>query len=1433
MTALVQSWVNGGQANHGLVLVPGSTQPFDCTFNSREAQVNTPRLIVEYTLPAPTTTATTGTCLDNYEPNDSFDLAQFLLAGAQYFAAVCNPQDVDYYGITVAAGQHIRAELFSLPADYDLELYGPARDLLGQSLNAGTAAEAVEYDAHTAGSYYVRVYGKNGAFNPGALYYFKVTLSGATWTPAPSPSPTISPTPMASATPTMTPSPTATAVPQDTWTPTPPPTKTPLPTATPPPPTPTVTPTAPAEPPDLTITDVWSDGALLCYQVYNAGQGAAPGGHRTRLQVDGAEQGTDLIDVALKPGERLTRCFNYTWSCGATQDTVLVCADAPHTVPESDETNNCREETWKCDTTAPRIVAGPHVSDVTTTSAKICWDSDEASDSVVRYGWRAGQYSITVSNGGLVTAHCVTLNGLSPASTYGLVAESTDAHGNRTQSKPMLLNTLALAELVSPQVWLHVPEVLSGTVTLSADALDDTGVDRVVFILDGVPVHTDSTPPYEWPCDTRMLTDARHLFGARAFDLAGNGSVATQARDVRNRFPIDLSPVHVTITNPPSHSTVFGDMAVEVGVNHDLWSPIQQLQVWGDGQLLLDQDYHCYFVLGERRCTGDPPARQTALWDISAYPVGSSLIISATASDSMGNSNTASILVTIERPLPAIRVWRSVSREGNRFAVQLSIANNGMWPISNLAIQDQSIALQAEARTRMGTGTSLTDYPAGVTYSTVDRASTLQCAYPHTLAPGAVLRIQYKTIPILFPPDETPPSPSIGHSLVITYSESSSTYTERPATRWTSSEEWRLALAEADYLLVTQPDALFTHYAGGEVNELLATMAELASEKNGVLGYLPPGVTNLRLKRWIRPGGAWANQLGAAFTSPSTLDAYLLLVGETEIVPSFGYADVSLSDHYYADITFSDARPELIVGRIIGDSAAELILPLRASLDVHYGTGFDRRRALSVSGYEAGADDVFVGMSRAVTADLRDQGVETDELHWSTWIEDAWTVRATDNDGFVLGNMDLDPADEVLIARDEEHELYLYEASPRTLVRHFPIRFNAHDGLATGDLNADGRDEIVTAEIAAGRISVYSPEGALLSEAAVPFGEWSGLATGDVLGDGWAGGVWISDHYRDEILFTVRDSSRVYVWRLDGTGQLRESPSIDLDVSIGRYDRLAAGDVRVRQSGDDERWVKNEIILLRGSADEIRIYDADGTRVALLADIDGDGGNDIHFTRYDGLAIGDVDELRDPNSDGEEEILVVSEDDDRIYLYYFEPHWEGEDADRHWAEWRTLRMYSRFFDGWFQGARLTGSDSRHDGVAIGRIDPADDRKLAVLLNANSDSSSFQVLVASWYDADERANERVAWYGTDTSLVIVQGHGNPWGASPLGYPRQTLWGNLDQHPLFLALSCLTGNYNDPASGDMSFGEAAFQRGAAASIGATEISWGGDCDDTGRS
>jgi hypothetical protein len=229
----------------------------------------------------------------------------------------------------------------------------------------------------------------------------------------------------------------------------------------------------------------------------------------------------------------------------------------------------------------------------------------------------------------------------------------------------------------------------------------------------------------------------------------------------------------------------------------------------------------------------------------------------------------------------------------------------------------------------------------------------------------------YYVVPALFGPAEgiwiPPEDYTIGSSLSITYQAtdpvSGETHSYSPRYipgGYRSSPSIRNAFLHADYLIATTPEALFIHYDHDEVNELLSTMAELAKEKNGVLGALPLGAPSYTLKGLISEGGAWYEKLVGS-EGAGAFD-YLLLVGQADIVPPWptlripaprlnGYGgQVNLSDYPYANIR-EDERPELKVGRILGLTAAELTIPIQASIDVANGMAdYNASNALLVSG---------------------------------------------------------------------------------------------------------------------------------------------------------------------------------------------------------------------------------------------------------------------------------------------------------------------------------------------------------------------------------------------------------------------------------------------------------------------------------------------------
>jgi len=128
-----------------------------------------------------------------------------------------------------------------------------------------------------------------------------------------------------------------------------------------------------------------------------------------------------------------------------------------------------------------------------------------------------------------------------PEGSHTLTAVARDAAGNTATSAPV--SVTVRNDKTPPTVTITSPtngSLVSGTISVSADASDNVGVAGVQFKLDGAPLGAeDTSAPYSVPWDTTTATNGSHTLTAVARDAAGN--TATSA------------PVAVTVANlaPP------------------------------------------------------------------------------------------------------------------------------------------------------------------------------------------------------------------------------------------------------------------------------------------------------------------------------------------------------------------------------------------------------------------------------------------------------------------------------------------------------------------------------------------------------------------------------------------------------------------------------------------------------------------------------------------------------------------------------------------------------------------------------------------------------------------------------------------------------------------------------------------------------------------
>jgi len=89
----------------------------------------------------------------------------------------------------------------------------------------------------------------------------------------------------------------------------------------------------------------------------------------------------------------------------------------------------------------PPVITNISIISITKNSATITWDTDEPSDSLVKYGTESGNYTESDFNGSEVIYHSIVLSELTKNTTYYYVVNSTDASNNSAQSVEQTFKT--------------------------------------------------------------------------------------------------------------------------------------------------------------------------------------------------------------------------------------------------------------------------------------------------------------------------------------------------------------------------------------------------------------------------------------------------------------------------------------------------------------------------------------------------------------------------------------------------------------------------------------------------------------------------------------------------------------------------------------------------------------------------------------------------------------------------------------------------------------------------------------------------------------------------------------------------------------------------------------------------------------------------------
>jgi len=140
------------------------------------------------------------------------------------------------------------------------------------------------------------------------------------------------------------------------------------------------------------------------------------------------------------------------------------------------------------------------------------------------------------------------------------------------------------SDTTAPLIAISSPTggTLSGTVSVSFDASDDTAVTRVELFVNGAWVGTDTSAPFSIDWDTTAQADGNVQLIAYAYDAANNtGSSQAISVTIDNQVVEDTTPPTVTILSPSTTTSVSGTVNIQISAQDNIGIAVVKCYVDG------------------------------------------------------------------------------------------------------------------------------------------------------------------------------------------------------------------------------------------------------------------------------------------------------------------------------------------------------------------------------------------------------------------------------------------------------------------------------------------------------------------------------------------------------------------------------------------------------------------------------------------------------------------------------------------------------------------------------------------------------------------------------------------------------------------------------------------------------------------------------------
>jgi hypothetical protein len=156
-----------------------------------------------------------------------------------------------------------------------------------------------------------------------------------------------------------------------------------------------------------------------------------------------------------------------------------------------------------------------------------------------------------------------------PAGGYSLMARAYDAAGNVGQTG--LIPVTVVSDTAAPTVAITAPTdnaTVKGIVAIAASAIDDAGVSRVEFYVNGTLVSMTNVTPYNYAWDTTSVATGVSTLFARAYDGAGNVGQSANVRVTVNNG--DATAPIVAIGSPTENAAVKGKIKIAASASDNV-----------------------------------------------------------------------------------------------------------------------------------------------------------------------------------------------------------------------------------------------------------------------------------------------------------------------------------------------------------------------------------------------------------------------------------------------------------------------------------------------------------------------------------------------------------------------------------------------------------------------------------------------------------------------------------------------------------------------------------------------------------------------------------------------------------------------------------------------------------------------------------------------